>query len=158
MQKFKKGDRVFWTDPDEGTCSGEGVITKAARQDILCILKDDGGEVEALADELKIIPGPTYNCISGPLRSLLVTINGFESLENEVLTRAQRDVLYDYKQWIGTLSGFQTNEHLKAFDATFTAAGWDDQGLRWTRERAEGPADLRIVRFTNEQHTRWEIT
>lgn len=157
MSKFKKGDRVFWTDPDEGACSGEGTVTKAARPDIICILKDDGGEVEALASELSRIQGPEYGLLSSTLRTLLVTINGLEGLEQEDLVHYQRNVLYAFKNWIGTLKGYQTNEHLKVFDATFKAAGWDDNGLRWATEDASCNEDIFIVRFTNEQRTGWVI-
>lgn len=53
--KLRSGTRVFWNDPPDGTCSGPGVIT-SIKGDVFSIAKDDGGEVEALRQELKALP------------------------------------------------------------------------------------------------------
>ncbi len=68
--KYEIGDEVYWTDPDEGTCSAYGVVTGSlksrftwgpnhprlpsdTRDDIYSIsLNDGGGEVEAFEHEL----------------------------------------------------------------------------------------------------------
>lgn len=53
------GLRVMWNDPDGGLCSGPGVITNYCEEDgdeFVMVEKDDGGEVEALPQELDIIP------------------------------------------------------------------------------------------------------
>ena len=48
------GDEVYWNDPnreeDEG-CSGYGTILKI-KGDIYCLKMEDGGEVDAIKDEL----------------------------------------------------------------------------------------------------------
>ncbi len=54
-----KGLRVMWHDPDDGLCSGPGVITSFCDEEgdeCIMVKMDDGGEVEALPDELEIIP------------------------------------------------------------------------------------------------------
>ena len=52
------GLRVKWNDPDDGLCSGEGVITSYCDDgdEFVMVKKDDGGEVEALPQELELIP------------------------------------------------------------------------------------------------------
>tara|TARA_R100000149_G_C5877885_1_gene141982 strand:+ start:1908 stop:2150 length:243 start_codon:yes stop_codon:yes gene_type:complete len=54
--KYKVGDEVFWTDPDEGICSGNGKVTKVG--EIYSVKKDDGGELEAYEHELTLHPEP----------------------------------------------------------------------------------------------------
>lgn len=60
LKKTKKprgpqvGDRVWWTDPDGGTCSGAGKLIKI-NGDVYSVTKDDGGEVECPRAELKKI-------------------------------------------------------------------------------------------------------
>jgi hypothetical protein len=49
--KFKEGQRVYWTDPDNDIGSGYGTV-EDVRGRIIAIKKDDGGEVEAVASEL----------------------------------------------------------------------------------------------------------
>lgn len=58
------GDRVYWTDPDNGLCSGEGTVTKilgmVPRPElnhlvVYTVVKDDGGIVEAFGNELTVI-------------------------------------------------------------------------------------------------------
>ncbi len=50
---FKIGDRVHWTDPDEDACSCDGKIVDIDEDGIISIVNDAGGEVEALAHELR---------------------------------------------------------------------------------------------------------
>jgi hypothetical protein len=45
------GSRMYWTDPDDGLCSGWGVVTQI-EGDIITIAKDDGGGAEVFAHEL----------------------------------------------------------------------------------------------------------
>jgi len=63
--RYKKGDRVFWNDPDEGTCSGTGtvVVGGGGRETILLIKKDDGGSVECTANELTPLDKKTSDVI-----------------------------------------------------------------------------------------------
>ena len=49
---LKVGDRVRWEDPDDDACSGDGVIT-SIKGEVLYVKKEDGGDVEALVDELE---------------------------------------------------------------------------------------------------------
>jgi hypothetical protein len=55
----KIGARVYWNDPDEGVCSGFGVIVDAPPTDeleedsIISLKMDDDGEVEAWLYELE---------------------------------------------------------------------------------------------------------
>ena len=56
LLSIKPGKRVWWTDPDNGTCSGWGVIIEAQApvqlDSVITINKEDGGCVEALPQEL----------------------------------------------------------------------------------------------------------
>lgn len=54
---LKVGDRVWWTDPDDGACSGPGTVTKS-NGEVVSVTKDDLGEVEASARELKKLTKP----------------------------------------------------------------------------------------------------
>lgn len=49
---IKIGTRVKWNDPDDGICSGVGVVAKSNGYEIFLNM-DDGGEVWALAEELE---------------------------------------------------------------------------------------------------------
>ncbi len=49
--RFKVGDKVFWTDPDENLCSGDYVIV-AIHGEIYALANESGSEVEALLHEL----------------------------------------------------------------------------------------------------------
>jgi len=56
--QFKLNDIVFWTDPDNRASSGQGTITHIQHDEddaIISIKKDDGGEVEALPHELRLV-------------------------------------------------------------------------------------------------------
>jgi hypothetical protein len=54
------GMRVFWTDPDEGTCSGFGSVIAIEVDDgepaddstIIAVQMDNGGEADCYASEL----------------------------------------------------------------------------------------------------------
>lgn len=59
---IKVGQRVFWNDPDNGACSGPGVITKVQSDEddpyiyddtVISIQKDDGGEAEVYPHEIE---------------------------------------------------------------------------------------------------------
>lgn len=54
--KFNIGDEVYWTDPDEGTCSGYGtVIDKHGRRGkyrVYVLKMKNGGELECFQHEL----------------------------------------------------------------------------------------------------------
>jgi hypothetical protein len=54
--KLNKGTRVVWTDPDGGNTQA-GTVSKAfdsEESEVVFILTDDGGELEALLEELKV--------------------------------------------------------------------------------------------------------
>lgn len=46
MNKFVKGQRVFWADPDDNKCSGWGTVS-TVQPGLIGIAKDDGGYVDA---------------------------------------------------------------------------------------------------------------
>lgn len=51
----KIGDRVYWVDPDTQHCNGYGIIAAIRGEGadaIYAIKREDGGEVEALEEEL----------------------------------------------------------------------------------------------------------
>jgi hypothetical protein len=52
--KFRIGDRVHWTDPDEDICSCDGNIVRKQGTNWV-VLQDGGGEVSALPCELNHI-------------------------------------------------------------------------------------------------------
>lgn len=68
---FKSGDRVWWTDPDDGSdphggsSSGMGTVVDAVQPQgpdtVIAVEKDDGGEVEAYPHELTKIVGMTFS-------------------------------------------------------------------------------------------------
>ena len=100
--------------------------------------------------------------LCGTLQSMLETINGLEGLDDgkERLVTKQRNLLYEFKNWLGTIAEFQQNSDLRKFDDAFKAAGWDDQGIRWTREDPKDttqPMDVFIVEFSDKNHTRWKV-
>ncbi|QOX80811.1 hypothetical protein FY034_17460 (plasmid) [Trichlorobacter lovleyi] len=52
---WKVGDHVYWNDPDNHATSGFGTITHVQHNGddaVISVAKDDGGEVEALPNEL----------------------------------------------------------------------------------------------------------
>ena len=50
----KIGSRVYWDDPDDGICSGSGVVS-GIDGEVVSLVMDDGGEVEAYRSELTAI-------------------------------------------------------------------------------------------------------
>jgi hypothetical protein len=66
-------------------------------------------------------------------------------------------MLFNFKNLLGRI--YETNEELARFDHVFDLAGWTDQGIRWTREFPEedDEDDVFIVKFTNKEHTTWDI-
>lgn len=62
-KRFNIGDEVHWTDPDEGACSGNGVIAECWWESeeplaaAYLIQKNDGGEVEAFEHEIREAEG-----------------------------------------------------------------------------------------------------
>ena len=48
---LRVGDEVYWTDPDEGTCSGYGKIVKI-NGEVFTLRMNSGGETEAFRHEL----------------------------------------------------------------------------------------------------------
>lgn len=95
--------------------------------------------------------------VRGTLGTLLPTINGLEGLERESMVERLRELFWDFKNFIGELKEFQTNEQLRELDGVFDAAGWDDQGFRWTKEDGDDDEDIFVVQFTNKEHTEWEL-
>ncbi len=53
-RKVKVGSRVYWDDPDDGICSGAGVVS-GIDGEVVSLVMDDGGEVEAYRSELTAI-------------------------------------------------------------------------------------------------------
>lgn len=97
------------------------------------------------------------------LTELLCTINMFEGTDVahcEPLVTKLRDVHLDLKNLIGIHPDYQTNAGLKKLDAAYKAAGWDLNGLRWTKEKPDDPdegEDIFIVEFTTTRHTKWRL-
>lgn len=53
-KKLHQGDQVFWSDPDNGTCSRILTIqTITVVGDVITIMEPDGSVVEAYARELR---------------------------------------------------------------------------------------------------------
>lgn len=57
-EALRVGSRVFWTDPDAGLCSGPGTVIWTEDEPVnadtvITVQKDDGGQVEANAHELR---------------------------------------------------------------------------------------------------------
>ncbi len=50
--KYKIGDEVYWTDPDEEKCSTFGRVTGITGDDIYIIQTERKGEVEVFGHEL----------------------------------------------------------------------------------------------------------
>ena len=55
-QKLKSGDKVFWTDPDDGLCS-RVVRVEAARVvgEFVYLKDEDGSELQAFPHELSFV-------------------------------------------------------------------------------------------------------
>jgi len=53
IDKLNTGDEVFWTDPDDGLTS-RSIIIQAIKikGDAVCIIGQDGDELECYAEEL----------------------------------------------------------------------------------------------------------
>ena len=51
MQNLHQGDEVYWSDPDEGTCSGYGYFVEYLNEEAATIRKD-GGIIEVYISEL----------------------------------------------------------------------------------------------------------
>lgn len=91
------------------------------------------------------------------LRTILLTINGLEGLERDYMVETIRELLFEFKNFIGELSEFQENQQLAKLDIIFTKAGWDDQGLRWTKEEPDDEECVFIVHFKDKQHKTWTL-
>jgi hypothetical protein len=54
MKKLKKGDKVYWNDPDEGACSRFYLIKNITiRPDLVRIEDEDGSVLECPIEELE---------------------------------------------------------------------------------------------------------
>ena len=49
--KFHYGDEVFWTDPDDGLCSGIATFIQLINEEI-AIIEKDGVQIEVYTDEI----------------------------------------------------------------------------------------------------------
>jgi hypothetical protein len=59
---FKKGDLVFWADPDNSIASGFGTVHSIQDNSSDCVIgivKDDGGYAEVMPHELVTTPNKT---------------------------------------------------------------------------------------------------
>ena len=53
VARLRRGDEVFWNDPDEGLCSRYLIIqTIEVKGNIVVIQEDDGTNLECFAEEL----------------------------------------------------------------------------------------------------------
>ena len=86
-RRFKKGDSVYWNDPDDGLASGKGVIINQPYEhldedediygdEIIDIHLDDGGCAEVFAHELTYIP-PDIDPITGYDEPVIASRNPF---------------------------------------------------------------------------------
>ena len=98
------------------------------------------------------------------ITELLCTINMFEGTDVahcDPLVTKLRDVHLDLKNLIAVHPDYQDNAGLKKLDAAYQAAGWDDNGLRWTKENPGNPdevEDVFIVEFVpGTKHTEWRL-
>jgi len=56
VKSVKKGDKVFWNDPDDGSCSREYVVKEIkVHPDLVRIEGVDGSVLECPPDELEIL-------------------------------------------------------------------------------------------------------
>lgn len=101
--------------------------------------------------------------VCGTLNTMLCTINGLEGMidaGNWSLVNRQRELYLDFKNWIASQKEFQTNNALAQLDKAFTEAGWENQGLRWTKEDtsdADEPEQVFVVEFKNKARSKWGI-
>lgn len=97
--------------------------------------------------------------IRGALKSLLLSINALEGLERDAIAEYVREALMFFKNDLERRKEYQDNATLAKLDAVFTAAGWDDQGFRWTTEKDSdhGVPEIWVVYFKDQHHTTWEI-
>tara|TARA_R110002020_G_scaffold93177_1_gene224909 strand:+ start:479 stop:760 length:282 start_codon:yes stop_codon:yes gene_type:complete len=51
LDSLREGDEVYWNDPDEGACSGNGVFVRYNADGVAVIRKDDV-EMEVFVKEL----------------------------------------------------------------------------------------------------------
>jgi hypothetical protein len=104
-------------------------------------------------------PRPDMRLLKGTLKSLLVTINGLEGLDFGQLNEDAREILVGFKNEMERHVGLQSNVTMQTFDAVFKAAGWDDQGFRWTTEKDSdhGVPEIWLVHFKDKHHNTWEI-
>ena len=51
-KELDKGDEVYWTDPDDGKCSGYYTVLAVRPDDVVLLQNDDGSEVEAWITEV----------------------------------------------------------------------------------------------------------
>ena len=49
--KFHYGDEVFWTDPDDGLCSGIATFIQLVNEEV-AIIEKDGVQIEVFTDEI----------------------------------------------------------------------------------------------------------
>lgn len=64
--RFKLGDRVYWDDPDGGSCSGFGRIVSLQHdppdeETVITLNMEDGGQAEVWPCELTIAFKPVVN-------------------------------------------------------------------------------------------------
>jgi hypothetical protein len=103
---------------------------------------------------------PRSPTVADVITSICVAVNAAEGCDDmtEHEVKALRDALYTVKNRIGGLKAYDDNTGMKTLDAAFTAAGWDHQGLRWTKGRGsdkEDPQQVFVVNFTGAAHSRW---
>ena len=96
------------------------------------------------------------------IEQLLTTINMFEGTDEAHMTGlvcVLRSAHLDLKNQIAIHPDYQDNKGLAKLDKAYKAAGWDENGLRWTKEKETDEAeDIFIVEFVpNTKHTQWRI-
>lgn len=116
-----------------------------------------------MAKTTKDKPFDQAQLVRGTLNTMLCTINGLEGCvdtKSWKIVENQREIYLDFKNWIAEQKEFQTNTALQALDKAFTDAGWENQGLRWTKEDSadpDEPEQVFVVEFKNKSRSKWEI-
>ena len=103
---------------------------------------------------------PHSPSVADVLTSICVAINAAEGCDDMRAYEVEslREALRIVQHRVGGLKAYDDNTGMKTLDAAFTAAGWDHQGLRWTKDRGSeksDPQQVFVVSFIGASHSRW---